>query len=189
MTELAQWGLGGRADDEDRVSRRTYMTKTQFRVPISAAAVQHLTLPVPLQFMHSCAYLLADYHSEDATSGWEYCMIRKKSEAAGCAESMGGRFQIPTQSLTALCVVESRTSNLPPRHHSSACGRALVDLRPLGTTTGGYTMSRVWDNIPGGNNDADTLSDDEAERRGRRRRDGEAGADRKMQRHHFVRKQ
>jgi hypothetical protein len=40
------------------------------------------------EFMHSRAYLLDDHPSDGETSGWEYCMRRKKGEAAGCAESV-----------------------------------------------------------------------------------------------------
>ncbi|KAK4150665.1 hypothetical protein C8A00DRAFT_36724 [Chaetomidium leptoderma] len=91
------------------------------------------------EFMHTRAYLLDDHpHDGGGTSGWGYCMRREKGEAAGCAESLA---------LLGLWA-------------------ALADLRPGpagGTTTGGFTVDRGWDLIPGGWEDLDLggFSDDE----------------------------
>ncbi|KAK4132090.1 hypothetical protein BT67DRAFT_484675 [Trichocladium antarcticum] len=87
------------------------------------------------QFMRTRAYLLDDFPGDDETAGWEYCMRRRKGEAAGCAES------IAMLGLWA----------------------GLADMRPAGKKRGGFTMDRAWDLIPGGWDDEHVLRDDEGE--------------------------
>lgn len=87
------------------------------------------------EFLHCRAYLLDDHPRDGETSGWEYCMRRKKGEAAGCAESVA---------LLGLWA-------------------ALADMRPAGRVRGGFSVDRRWDRIPGGWDDGEVFSDDEGD--------------------------
>lgn len=85
------------------------------------------------EFMHCRHYLLDDHRRDRETSGWKYCMRRKKGEAATCAESMA----------------------------MLGLWAGLADLRPRGQPRGGFTLDRKWDKIPGGWDDEEVFSDDE----------------------------
>ncbi|GAB1310748.1 SprT-like domain-containing protein [Madurella fahalii] len=85
------------------------------------------------EFMHCQHYLLDDHPRDMETSGWSYCMRRKKGAAATCAESLA----------------------------MLGLWAGLADTRPKGYEKGGFTLDRGWDLIPGSRHDEEEFSDDE----------------------------
>lgn len=75
------------------------------------------------EFMHCSAYGRDDAPDDHVgkTSGWEYCMQLKKSQACAGAESIA----------------------------YLALAAGLADLGPGNKTSGGFTLDRQWDAIPG----------------------------------------
>ncbi|KAM7199262.1 hypothetical protein V8F33_004510 [Rhypophila sp. PSN 637] len=87
------------------------------------------------EFMHCSAYGRDDApgDNEGHTSGWEYCMRLTKSQACAGAESIA----------------------------YLALAAGLAEMRPQNKTTGGFTIDRTWDAIPGSHDLPDPSDFDE----------------------------
>ncbi|AEO66217.1 uncharacterized protein THITE_2128311 [Thermothielavioides terrestris NRRL 8126] len=93
------------------------------------------------EFMHASCYMLDDHLTDpEGTSGWAYCMRRKKGRAASCAESLA----------------------------MLGLWAALADLRPAGEPKGGFSVDRRWDQIPGGWDDEEVFEDDDEKEKKRK---------------------